>query len=276
MENIKKQIIDWFNGPQDFDQGLNLLQQVSKKNKVRGKLAKRGETRSSIEKLIWELNKVAGLKKIPAPKALRAGNGAKSNEKKHLRPSAIPPKGEEIQKSKFNLIGEKDLDSYPPEVRRLVKEYSSLYMQRGKKHAAIRRLGDGNDQEKITARQPLIADIKKMSDRMEVLYIAFNGYEKEGFSLDQNFLWPEEKIIGAGQQAIGSIKTIEELKIQKKNIQSSVTKDRNLLAYGSKTKPKDGKEKPIPAGPKRTTLEKRIAKKEKEIIAIDQLIADLG
>jgi hypothetical protein len=184
--------------------------------------------------------------------------------------------GDETDKLKYNLIGDKDIESYPPEVNRLVKEYSSLYMQRGKKHAALKRLGDGNDQETVTARQLLIQDIRKMSDRMELLNSAFQGYEKEGFSLDQNFLWPAEKITNNVQQTTGSQVTIEELKTQKKNIQSSITKDRNLLAYGGKTKPKDGKEKPMPTGPKRTTLEKRIARKEKEIIALDQRIADLG
>jgi hypothetical protein len=274
MANIKEQIIDWFNGPQDYNQGIALLQEVSKKNKVIGKLIRRGDTRDSFEKLVWELNKVAGLKKIPASQVDKTKDKSiKTKEKTAQTPRQETDKSTKL---KYNLIGDKDIDSYPPEVNRLVKEYSSLYMQRGKKHAALKRLGDGNDQETVTARQPLIADIKKMSDRMEVLNSAFQGYEKEGFSLDQNILWPEEKAAGNVQQAPGSMETIEELKTKKKNIQSSITKDRNLLTYGGKTKPKDGKEKPVPAGPKRTTLEKRIARKEKEIADLDQRIADLG
>ena len=71
MANIKEQITDWFNGPQDYNQGIALLQEVSKKNKVIGKLIRRGDTRDSFEKLVWELNKVTGLKKIPAPQAGR-------------------------------------------------------------------------------------------------------------------------------------------------------------------------------------------------------------
>ena len=43
MESIKKQIIDWFNGPQDYDQGLQLLQQVSKKRKVIEKALEEGD-----------------------------------------------------------------------------------------------------------------------------------------------------------------------------------------------------------------------------------------
>jgi hypothetical protein len=273
MANIKEQIINWFNGPQDYDQGVALLQEISHKNKVIGKLIRRGGTKGSFEKLVWELNKTAGMKNIPAPQKGKT----KDKSKKIKVKGETSIQGEDgPTKLKYNLIGDKDLDSYPPEVNRLVKEYSSLYMQRGKKHAAIKRLPEDNSKETIAARVILIEEIKKMSDRMEVLNSAFQGYEKEGFSLDQNFLWPEAKAAGIGKQATGSPETIEELKAQKKNIQSSITKDRNLLAYGTKTKPKDGKGKPVPEGPKRTTLEKRIAKKETAIKALDQRIADLG
>jgi hypothetical protein len=273
MANIKEQIINWFNSPQDYDQGVALLQEVSHKDKVIGKLIRRGGTKGSFEKLAWELNKTAGLKKIPAP---QKGKTKDESRKTKVKEKTSLQRGDESIKLKYNLIGDKDISSYPPEVNRLVKEYSSLYMQRGKKHAAIKRLPEDNHMETIAARVVLIKKIKKMSDRMEVLNSAFQGYDKEGFSLDQNFLWPEAKVAGTGKQATGSPETIEELKAQKKNIQSSITKDRNLLAYGIKTKPKDGKGKPVPEGPKRTTLEKRIAKKEKAIKALDQRIADLG
>lgn len=268
MANIKEQIIDWFNSPQDYDQGMALLQVVSKKNKVIGKLIRRGETRGSSEKLVWELNKIAGLKKVPEPTA-KSKVKLIIEKKKEATGDRQQATGE---KEKYSLIGDKDINSYPPEVNRLVKEYSSLYMQRGKKHAELKKLGDGNDQDTITARQPLIADIKKLSHRMEILFAAFDCYEKDGVEPDSEFLWPEEKATGGGLQATGSI---EELKAQKQNLQSSLTKDRNMILYGSKTQPKNGRGNPVPAGPKRTILEKRILKKEKEIEDLNQLIADL-
>jgi hypothetical protein len=272
MANIKEQIINWFNGPQDYDQGIAFLQEVSRKNKVIAKLIRRGSTQGSFEKLVWELNKVAGLKKIPAPKAESPVKTASAKKKKTIYDGQQIPE----KKEKFNLIGDKSLDSYPPEVNRLVKEYSSLYMQRGKKHAAIKRLGDGNDQATIDARKPLIDEIRTMSNRMEILNEAFQAYENAGKQIDISQLWPEEKKEGDEQNNIKPSENIENLKSQKKNIQSSLTKDRNLLIYGSKTKPKDGKERQMPAGPKRTTLEKRIARKEKDIQDLDQRIADLG
>jgi hypothetical protein len=67
------------------------------------------------------------------------------------------------------------------------------------------------------------------------------------------------------------------MKTEKKNLQSSITKDRNLLLYGNKIKPKDGKEAPMPAdSPKRVKLEKRIARKEQEIKDLDMKIAKMS
>jgi hypothetical protein len=272
MSNIKEQIIDWFNGPQDYDQGVDLLQEVSNKNKVIKKLLRRGETRDSLEKLVYELNKIAGFKKIPERKAAAAKKTSKTKPVKTEKPGS--GKIDE-QEQKFNLIGDKDIDSYPPETNRLVKEYSSLYNERGKKHGELKKLGDGNDQETIDKRKTFIDEIKTLSDRMEVLYKAFIDFEENGTPVNPEILWPEgdQQSEQKDQVQTGSI---EDLKTLKKNLQSSLTKDRNLLLYGIKTQPKNGNGKPMAAGPKRTILEKRVVKKEKEITVIDQQIADLS
>lgn len=279
MANIKEQIIAWFNSPQDYDEGVRLLEQVSKKKKILGKLIRRGKTRASTEKLIWELNKVAGLKKIPVPKAnkpILIKVAPKGNKPKKEKTIPENKKKADDGKPKFNLIGNKDLDSYPSEVKRLVKEYSSLYMLRGKKHAAIKRLPEDNSKETITDRIKIIDEIKTISDRLEVLYHAFNAYEENGVLVDVTAFWPEKQEGSTGGSGDTTPKSVKELKNLKKNIQSSITKDRNILLYSGKTKPDGGKENPLPAGPKRTKLEKRVAKKEADIKDLDQKIADLS
>jgi hypothetical protein len=276
MADIKQQIINWFNGPQDYETGVALLDQVSKKNKVLAKLNRRGETKGSFEKLVWELNKTAGLKKIPERNGSAVPGTVIPLNVKFTKLADESVKAEGEQKLKFNLIGNNALSSYTSDVQRLVNEYSSLYMQRGKKHAALKKHGDGNDQATVTARKVIVDEIKEISARLEVLYEAFHDFEEKDEPVDPTQLWPEKKLTANTQQAEILSDNIEELKTLKKNIQSSVTKDRNMLFYGNKTKPKDGKERLLPAGPKRTTLEKRVAKKEAEILKIDQRIADLG
>jgi hypothetical protein len=282
MADIKSEIIAWFNGPQDFDEGILLLKRVSKKDKVLGKLIKRGESRSSFEKLVWELNKTAGLKKIPVPTAKVESKIVKvetevpaAGEKKAVKRTE-KKKGSSDEKTKYSLIGDREISTFPDVIQKLVRENSTLYMQRGKKHAELVRLGESNDAEVIEKRTGLVDKIKEISDRLEVLYGKWKEFEEKGVVPDPVTLWPEPAAKKAEKKVSEMPATIEALKSRKKNIQSSVTKDRNLLLYGTKTKPKSGKESPMPAGPKRTTLEKRIAKKEKEIIEIDQQIADRG
>lgn len=269
MENIKNEIIRWFNGPQDYTEGLRLLERISKKNKVISKLVRKGKTRSSVEKLTWELNKIAGLKKIPEAK--RTGF---IKPKKDLVKKVVPGKDSVPQDDKptFNLIGKNDIEDYPPEVRRLVREYSGKFMLRGKKHAELRGKPEDNSPETVEARKALIDEIRVISDRTEQLYKAFKEYEDTG-SMDAVSLWPED--YKEKKDPDKKVLTVDELKVLKKNIQSSITKDRNQLLYGGKTKPKDGKGNPVPEGPKRTRLEKRVAKKEAEILALEQQIAEL-
>jgi hypothetical protein len=279
--DLKKEIIDWFNGPQDYQEGILLLQEVTKKQKVLGKLIKRGDSRAATEKLKWELNKVAGLKKIPAPTAKRViiettgkkkGKVSAGKGKKEKTKVEAPP----AEKVKLSLIGDKPIESYPGTIQRLVNEYSGLYMGRGISHKELIALGEGNETEVVEARRVLIEKIKVNSDRMELLNETFEEFEKSGTIPEEEKLWPEKKEEETGGSSAKSLAGIdvEKLKILKKNIQSSVTKDRNLLLYQAKTKGK--KENPMPKGPKRTTLEKRIAKKDAEIVRIDQQIADLG
>jgi hypothetical protein len=273
-EDLKSKIIAWFNGPQDFDEGMELLSAVSKKSKVIGKLGKRGESRGTYEKLVWELNKVAGLAKIPTPSAKIESKIVKLEPVKTEKPAG---KGKTETKEKFSLIGKRDIADFPTVIQKIVRENSALYMQRGKKHAALVRLGDGNDAETVSQRTIITGEIKLMSDRLEVLFDAWDGFEKTGVVPDPEDLWPLANYSTASAAATKTPETLEEMKTEKKNLQSSITKDRNLLLYGNKIKPKDGKEAPMPAdSPKRVKLEKRIARKEQEIKDLDMKIAKMS
>jgi len=274
-ENLKKLAIAWFNGPQDYNQGVELLQRVSRKGRVLNKMVRRGETRSSFEKLVYELNKVAGLKKIPVPQAKIDQKLIKVHPAEAKPGKAVKEKTEKKEeKTRYNLIGTREISSFPETIQRIVRENSKLFMLRGKSHATIKRLPEDNSKENMAKRIELMDEINKMSARLEVLFEAWKAYEDKGIEPDVKLLWPDQ----ATQEQASEKKdplTIEELKNLKKNIQSSITKDRNRLLYSKRAKPKDGKENPIPEGPKRTVLEKRIAKKENQISTIDKQIADL-
>ncbi len=278
MEEVKKQIIAWFNSPQDYNQGMELLQKISRKNRVIGKLIKRGETRASFEKLTYELNKFAGLKKIPVPKAKVEARIVKKPLPALLPDNAktVDLKPEKPKENKtnptMNLAGKLKGD-LSLVMQKVVKENSSLCMQRGKKHSALVKLADDNSDEAREKRVKLMDEIEKMTERIEVLFVAWTEYNEKKVEPDPDELWPEDSE-KEQDQTIQDM-SVEDMKREKKNLQSSITKDRNLLLYGSKAKPEDGKEKPMPEkSPKRIKLEKRIAKKETLIADYDRKIAE--
>lgn len=279
MEEIKKQIVAWFNSPQDYDQGMDLLRRISRKNRVIGKLLKRGETRASFEKLVYELNKIAGLKKIPVPKAKVEANLIRKTLPA-LKPERIQPQDLKTKKNTekktnttLNLAG-KIKGDMSLVMQRVVKENSTLCMQRGKKHSALVKLAEDNSDEAREKRVKLMDDIEAMTKRIEVLFVAWTEYNDKKAEPDPAALWPEESDENENENANSDL-SIEDMKREKKNLQSSITKDRNLLLYGTKAKPEDGKEKPMPEkSPKRIKLEKRIAKKEALIADFDRKIAE--
>jgi hypothetical protein len=265
---IKKSIQEWFNGPQDYDKGIDLLQVVSKKAKVIGKLSK-GESKTRREKLAYELSKFIGLRTIPAPNFTKPEVIKKKGGKGPKKDKVIIKGGK--YEARFNLIGKDEtIDDYPKEIKIVINEYSSLYMQRSKNHKKLTGLGDSNDAGIIDDRKKLADKIKDQSDRMELLHEIFKGFKKDG-SIMSNILSPKQKSAGSG----GSIESVEELKKLKKNLQASIAKDRNQLKYQNKTKPADGKGNLMPDGPKRIRLEKRVKSKEKEILELNTRLAKL-
>lgn len=260
--DIKERISKWFSGPRDYSEGLELLKEVSKKSHVLGKLSK-GESKTRREKMEYELKHFMGSKvAIPAPAPSKAP-GVKTTLV--VTSAAIKDTGKE---KRFSLIPKgKSLIDYPDSIKRVINENSSLYMQRGRLHSQLTKLGDDNSDEVKIKRADLAGKIEKTSARLDLLYSVFLKYETEGID-ESDTLYPEEN----GKPKVQL--SIDELKQEKKNLQASLTKDRNQLEYQGKTKPENGVSNPMPAGPKRIKLEKRIKAKEAQVLAIDMEIAE--
>lgn len=165
MEDTRKAAIDWFNSDQEYYAGLDILRRVSKKHKVIGKLVKRGDTPTNREKLIWELNKVAGLKVVPKPskpteKSPRTSPPEKippvtSPEKQHgniaIVVGSIDDSGSSagaeltaIMKPEKEHLIDRDINTYPPVIRKVVNEYSYHFKERSKAHHKLVALPDDN------------------------------------------------------------------------------------------------------------------------------------
>lgn len=268
--DINKKIRAWLEGSQDYEEGLDLLQEAGiKKHKVFGKLIK-GESKTRHEKLAYLLSKEIGLREIPKPgqKLQLPIKGkekpAAKKEKEKGKEKQNDPEGKE---SRLSLIGkEEDINDYPEEIKKVIIEYSKLYNDRSISHRKLRELGDSNEAEIVSKRKILGEEIKMESEKMEDLFKIFKEYKDTGNIQDE-----EEEEPGPEEEP----KTIEEMKRLKKNLQASVVKDKNILLYRTKTKPAGGKENPLPDGPRRIRLEKRVKQKEVEIEKLDLQIAKL-
>ena len=85
----------------------------------------------------------------------------------------------------------------------------------------------------------------------------------------------EEKSEKEDEQTDISSLSVEELKKAKSNAKSKITKAKNMLLYSSESKPKDGKENPLPDCPKRVKYEKKVAEQEVLVEKIDYRLAEL-
>lgn len=271
---INKKIRAWLEGSQDYEEGLDLLQETGiKKHKVFGKLIK-GESKTRHDKLAYLLSKQLGLKEVPKPNqklqtVTKEKASKPSPEKKDIGKTVEQGKEQkdpEGNESRLSLIGkDENINDYPEEIKKVVIEYSNLYNDRGLAHRKLRELGDSNEAEVVKQRKYLADEIKEKSGKMEDLFKAFEEYKETGNIPEDE---EEDETTGNDQP-----KTIEEMKRLKKNLQASIVKDKNLLLYRTKTKPAGGKENPLPDGPRRIRLEKRVKQKEKEIEKLDLYIA---
>lgn len=272
--DVNKKIRAWFEGSQDYEEGLDLLQETGiKRHKVFGKLIK-GESKTRHEKLAYLLSKQLGLKEVPKPNqklqpVTKAKASKPSPKKKDIGKTTEQGKEPKYlggNESRLSLIGkDENINDYPEEIKKVVIEYSNLYNDRGIAHRKLRELGDSNEAEVVKQRKDLADEIKEKSEKMEDLFKAFKEYKETGMIHEDE---EEEEMHGNEQP-----RTVEEMKRLKKNLQASIVKDKNLLLYRTKTKPASGKENPLPDGPRRIRLEKRVKQKEKEIEKLDLEIA---
>lgn len=254
---INQKIRQWLNSDRDYSKGVELLMEVSKKSKIVGKIAK-GESKTRRKKLEYELQ--CYLKLHPG-KVVQG-----------KIPAATKPKNQDPKDGpRFSLISKQEkITDFPAEIQGVIRENSSLYMQRGKLHKQLERLPQDNTPETVSKREELVGKIAKASERLEELYGIWSAFKASGEAPPETTT--KKKTPPAELKPV----TVDDLKREKKNLQASLAKDRNTLKYQSKVKPKDGQSAPMPEGPKRIRLEKRIKAKEKQISDIDLHIAQMS
>lgn len=223
-----------------YEDGIDLLTKYSRKRRLIAVLSRRNDAPAR-QKLVKELAKISAsfkrikgkVKEKPLPKAW---------------PSAfkIGPPADEIG---VQLDGED-----PKELRALKLQYRDLYKQRSDFHKELREMPQENSDELKAKRKQISENMKQISSQMDELF-----GEIENFEVVTKPVKKDDSPPPADGAAMVK---------RKKNLESSLAKDRNQLFYQEKTK--QDKENPMPEGPKREAIEKRIAEKEAELKELNE------
>ena len=179
-------------------------------------------------------------------------------------------------------------DDYPAGIAKCIRHFAKLYNERAMLHRALGDLGEDNTDATIAQRQSIVERIAAISDKMEDFYRIKKDYDEKGIipsdeRLNQAFsLEPEKpavkpKKVDEDDSSLDLQKmSVEDLKKEKANAKSKITKTNNQLLYQSNTKPKDLVEKPMPDGATRIKYEHKLRRLTELVEQIDIRIAELS
>jgi hypothetical protein len=174
-----------------------------------------------------------------------------------------------------------NLDLYPESIKNCLLEFRDLYVKRSKLHTDLKKAGEGNTASETKARELYMVKIEAISRRMDELWGCVDQFKKNGFLPSDTIVNNKLDVTKIKVNKPEKVKEekfivgddVEILKKQSDNWRTKILKAKNRLKY--QTDNKQPKENPMPEGPKRIALERRIQKLEKEKLTIDTALAKL-
>lgn len=189
----------------------------------------------------------------------------------------------EVKIQQLGFVEDKDFDLYPVQVKDCITQFRNLYTQRSKMHNELKNAGEGNTTKETGKRALLLAKMETISRRMDELWQAVDAWKANAYlpseqllavKLDLNKIELPKQVEQKPAAPDFDLATdVDGLKKQSDNWRTKIVKAKNRLKYQSDTK--KAKEDPMPAGPKRITLEKRITRLEEQKLIIDTALAQL-
>ena len=260
--------IKWLNSQKrDYSTGVNILTRSGYKGFVAARLARQGEKPHTREKLEYEIRQMIKVWYHPDDPRF---------EDVDLADDAMPGND-----GRSETVPEET--AYPPVMAKIIYDFRECYNERSRQHRMLAGLGETNTQAVCTQRKDIVARIAFLSNRMTLLAAIKRQFEQDRElpteeQLDELYKkadTPEENPEKEEDEADISSLSVEELRKAKSNAKSKITKARNMLLYSSESKPKDGKENPLPDCPKRVKYEKKVAAQEALVERIEYRLAEL-
>lgn len=266
---------------------MNILTRSGYKGFVAARLARQGEKPHTREKLEYEIRQMIKVwyhpddprfEDVDLADDAMPGNDGRSETVPEETAAAI------VAVAERELAREADEQpAYPPVMAKIIYDFRECYNERSLQHRMLAGLGETNTQAVCTQRKDIVARIAFLSNRMTLLAAIKRQFEQDRElpteeQLDELYKktdTPEENPEKEEDETDISSLSVEELKKAKSNAKSKITKARNMLLYSSESKPKDGKENPLPDCPKRVKYEKKVAVQEALVERIEYRLAEL-
>ena len=291
MNDNQLKVIGWIRSGMDYHNGLNLLVEITNKQMYFNLFS--GKDKALGDKLAYEICKAALLANhinwkdfirkvkeeegieivgksgelptdLPDLKLLENITG-EENKLKISEPDSAN-RNETIEPTE--TLETKPLTEYPSVIRRIIHEYAALFQERSKLHSVMAGMPESNAESVCTKRAELFDLIKSISARLEILYSAKKEFDENGIIPEESDVFPPAQ----NEETEPDMASLDEaaLKKQKKNLQSSNSKDQTILDYQSKERTEV--KTPMPNGPKRLKIEMRINDRNKKIVEIETLL----
>lgn len=249
----KQEVLSWLENGENYSDGCSLYNQLGKNKILKNLFPGREQTYKT--KLRYELCKAVGIDLLTYTKLIE-GEKLPANAGNNTGDTGNPPA------------------ETPDIIKRIALDYSGLSGNRASLHARMASI-EGNDKDSVETRKELSDEIATLSARIDLLYKAKEDFYNLQILPSADELYPPElPAADKKTKAVVLPGTPDELKEFKKKLQVSLCKDRNQLEFQAETKQEQPS--PMPQGPKRLKIEKRIANKEEIIKSIDLKLVELA
>ena len=227
----------------NYTEGVSLVIKLSGRQGLLSQFA--GKENKLKDKLAYELCKVAGLANHTNWRLFIENvdyYGSENFEQRLKRNStcAVSQRSREaitdfqkmLNEERENEFDENSIypglkDEYPVIIHRIMNDMAELYQQRSLLHGKMVSMDDSNKRILVKERVKLLDQIKQISDRFIFLYQAKQNYLQDRNIPKESAIYPEES--ANKEDNLVFQKNVVELKKQKKNLQTSNSKDQKKL-----------------------------------------------
>lgn len=273
---FRQKAVDWLNGPRDFNEGIQILEESKFKPGVVAKLKRQGingqEAMSRLKYLMRELIQAWAMPDDQLVDNVDPATGldAGIDSQGHVDAAAMKL----VDAVKLLETGEQ---SFPDNISAVIREYADAYKKRDTLHKQLADMPEDNDESTVKLRADLSDQIASLSELMEKLYPLYDKYQAEGKDAsdeDMKKLEAKDDKNKKGTDTDYSKLSKEDLQKTRKSVATKISRARNMLEYQQEAKAEVANL--MPDCPKKVKYESKIANLSSEIEKIDYAIAALG